>query len=380
MLSLIVNPCTSIGFFRFGMPISDAIELLKRPSPDKKRTEYPVNKIEIIYNQHQPVTSDIVIKLVEESIVLRFEPKTQRLRHVEFNDITKVELNYEGKIFSGPSVDCTFVKIYQVFGPSTAGVMEDTVYHLSYQGITFQIPIPKKYTHLYGSDNMLIELPNGTTPVATKMVCHPGVDMDKLKLPTTKNKNGEQVEYFSEVLVNLKSGITVCKKNVKFYMSPQDVLLELGEPDKIYNKRGNKLRIHAPLASSDEGTTSVDYFFNYFSRGFDIMFNGNTHQVEKFVFHTNVAGSRDFNIYVKCNFKIDVGELLDDGKNLVVEPDLKFTTIQSFLSSLSHSKPLVNEDTTANNPFGGTMLHAYPGVIFEVLKNDYLNSVTVFAA
>lgn len=39
-----------------------------------------------------------------------------------------------------------------------------------------------------------------------------------------------------------------------------------------------------------------------------------------------------------------MGELLDDGKNLVVEPDLKFTTIQSFLSSLSHSKPLVNEE------------------------------------
>jgi hypothetical protein len=83
-------------------------------------------------------------------------------------------------------------------------------------------------------------------------------------------------------------------------MSPQDILMEIGKPDKIYYKRHDKLRIHAstpsPPTSPDDSTTEVDYFYNYFSRGFDVMFNGRTHVVEKIILHTNIPGSRDFNM------------------------------------------------------------------------------------
>lgn len=74
-------------------------------------------------------------------------------------------------------------------------------------------------------------------------------------------------------------------------------------------------------------------------------------------------------------------QLIEGDKSpLVITPDLKFTVIQSYLSSEAHSKPLVNDNTMANNPFGGTRFYAYKGVIFEVLKNEYLNSITIFAA
>ena len=37
-------------------------------------------------------------------------------------------------------------------------------------------------------------------------------------------------------------------------------------------------------------------------RGLDILFDGQTHKVRKFVLRTNVPGHPDFNVYAKCNF------------------------------------------------------------------------------
>ena len=37
-------------------------------------------------------------------------------------------------------------------------------------------------------------------------------------------------------------------------------------------------------------------------RGLDILFDGRTHKVRKFVLRTNVPGHPDFNVYAKCNF------------------------------------------------------------------------------
>ena len=34
----------------------------------------------------------------------------------------------------------------------------------------------------------------------------------------------------------------------------------------------------------------------------DILFDGRTHKVRKFVLRTNVPGHPDFNVYAKCNF------------------------------------------------------------------------------
>jgi hypothetical protein len=72
-------------------------------------------------------------------------------------------------------------------------------------------------------------------------------------------------------------------------------------------------------------------------------------------------------------------EEIEEDKSLWIMPDLKFSVIQSYLPHETPSKPLVNDNTMANNPFGGTLYYAYRGAIFEVLKNDYLNSITIFA-
>ena len=43
-----------------------------------------------------------------------------------------------------------------------------------------------------------------------------------------------------------------------------------------------------------------DYFYNYFTLGIDILFDGKTHTVTKLVLHNNYPGHYDFNIYYRA--------------------------------------------------------------------------------
>jgi len=43
------------------------------------------------------------------------------------------------------------------------------------------------------------------------------------------------------------------------------------------------------------------------------------------------------------------------------------------------SRPVVCDTATNSNPFGATMLYAYPGLVFEVQKNQHIVSLCVVA-
>lgn len=96
--------------------------------------------------------------------------------------------------------------------------------------------------------------------------------------------------------------------------------------------------IHSASDPRPRTTLCGDYFYNYFTRGLDILFDGQvfiffgssniniimilfmitcalrssnitvlylqTHKIKKFVLHTNYPGHADFNSYIKCNFII----------------------------------------------------------------------------
>lgn len=93
--------------------------------------------------------------------------------------------------------------------------------------------------------------------------------------------------------------------------------------------------IHSASDPRPRTTICGDYFYNYFTCGVDILFDGQvpnlwlivflncqmvvyfikilqcasflckqTHKIKKFVLHTNYPGHADFNSYMKCNFVI----------------------------------------------------------------------------
>jgi len=401
-----------------------------------------MNKIEILYDGKNPLRADIVLKLVDDEIVLRFESRTQRLKFIEVNNVNRVSMAYSGTKFSGiTDEEATFVKIYQVFGPTYPGFFEKSTctYYLSYPGITFVFPIPLAYANLFdpqksgdgtgGSNNrtddvnngntsnnrehiMPMEFPDGTTPIATHVYVYNGHDFRNPNLPQDFDHDSFADTIARYVNVIVGKGITVHNdlaassehKSISFYDTTQDVLMALGAPNNIYYKKHDKLRIHAtkPKKSRTENEntnvghsdslsvtaddaaskelTAVDYFYNYFSLGFDIMFNGQTHMVQKIILHTNFPGSKDFNIYVKCNFRILTNQFQNTEEKTYITADTKFSQIQKLLHSEPLSKPLVNDATSASNPFGGTRFYAYPNCIFEIMKNDHINSVVLFAS
>jgi len=122
-----------------------------------------------------------------------------------------------------------------------------------------------------------------------------------------------------------------------------------------------------------EGQLARDYFYNYYGLGIDVLFDGLTHQVKKFVLHTNPLGHVNFTVYVKCQFVLKCGADADE----VVHADDTWADVQRVMGS-SPGRPAVHMSGTATNPFGPTYVYGYRNAVFEVMRNGNLASVILF--
>jgi len=143
-----VLPGKSIGAFALGMSLPEATQFIQQ----KNKT---FSHVELKYNEVEPLSTDIVLDLNEDGFMLRFEPRTQKLRTIEIYDVLRVTLTYAGEIFSGPTVAPTLVNITERFGPTHPGEYDqlNRVYSLLYPGLLFAFPIPKKYEDLYQTND-----------------------------------------------------------------------------------------------------------------------------------------------------------------------------------------------------------------------------------
>jgi hypothetical protein len=155
-------------------------------------------------------------------------------------------------------------------------------------------------------------------------------------------------------------------RELPFGSSVEDVLCVLGPPCEIFEKGHDKLRIH----SKGHETFSDDYIYNYNERGLDIVFDASQHKVSKLVVHTNFPMHPTFHKYAKCHFRLG----LQGG---VITADSRWDQVQQLFGE-DGGRPLVHGATLSNNPFGGTRFYAFDGVIFEVMRNGHLASVTLF--
>eukprot|EP00164_Ancoracysta_twista_P000607 GFYU01000803.1.p1 GENE.GFYU01000803.1~~GFYU01000803.1.p1 ORF type:complete len:385 (+),score=88.50 GFYU01000803.1:285-1439(+) len=373
-----LTPSKGVGQFLLGLPISQAISYLQQ---NKKTTP----RVEFLYSEENPLDGDMVMTLPDHGMRLRFEPVSQRLRLIEIFDVCKIRLSYSNKHFSGPSVPCTSVTIYQLFGPTYPGEYDASArsYLLHYPGLTFVFDIPEQYEHLYVDGTELpLEFPNGESPLATKIYVYHGTSLREPVVPTLP----QHEYYFEEVHVSLGEGITFCGRERVLYFdsSEQDVLTELGPPSKVFYKEEDKMRIHASDVDTAGGMT--DYFYNYFDLGVDILFDAHMHTVKKFTLHTNFPGHTEFNQYAKCNFKIflandeDKDESEDgdetEGEPIVFDSNTKWDEISKMLGTAG--RPMINNKGSMTNPFGATLFYGYKNIIFEVLKNNHLAGITLY--
>lgn len=130
-------------------------------------------------------------------------------------------------------------------------------------------------------------------------------------------------------------------RSIIFDSSPQDVLTVLGHPQHISYKTADPQAIHTPSAFKSQPKRHIyqpDYFYNYFDFGIDILFDGLTHNIKKFILHTNTPAQPNFNLYRKCHYTIiapkendpqDSQDLDLEGKvTNTINPEMKVNIIE----------------------------------------------------
>ncbi|KAI3855365.1 hypothetical protein MKX03_025323 [Papaver bracteatum] len=382
-----LRPGVGIGPFNLGMPISEAFaQIEQRPNI------YDV--VHVKYLEEEPLKLDIVISFPDHGFHLRFDPWSQRLRLIEVFDVKRLQMRYAKSLIGGPSTLATFVAVYALFGPTFPGTYDKDrgVYSLFYPGLSFAFPIPSQYTDCChdGEAELPLEFPDGTTPVTSRVSIYDKSSESKVGVGALMTKAlapplPAGSLYMEEVHAKLGEELrfTVGGQHIPFGASPQDVWTELGRPCGIHQKQVDQMVIHSASDPRPRTTLCGDYFYNYFTRGVDILFDGQTHKIKKFVLHTNYPGHADFNSYMKCNFVIydsDVGGPFQDSNTIstkhCITPSTKWEQVKDVLGD--SGRAAIQTQGSTSNPFGSTFVYGYQNVAFEVMKNGYIATVTLF--
>uniref|UniRef100_A0A1D1YPC8 UPF0183 protein At3g51130 n=1 Tax=Anthurium amnicola TaxID=1678845 RepID=A0A1D1YPC8_9ARAE len=386
-ITLDLRPGLGLGPFTLGMPIGEAfIQVEQQPNI------YDV--VHVKYFDEEPLKLDIVISFPDHGFHLRFDPWSQRLRLIEVYDVKRLQMRYATSLVGGPSMLATFVAVYALFGPTFPGIYDENrgVYSLFYPGLSFAFPIPSQYSSCCHDGEVAAELPlefpDGTTPVTCRVSVYDNSSDSKVGVGSLMGKalapplpTGSL--YMEELHVKLGEEIwfTVGGQHIPFGASPQDVWTELGRPCGIHQKQVDQMVIHSASDTRPRTAICGDYFYNYFSRGLDILFDGQTHKIKKFVLHTNFPGHSDFNSYTKCNFVIyepDVEGAIQGGNNSkhCITPSTKWEQVKEILGD--GGRAAIQTQGSMNNPFGSTFVYGYQNVAFEVMKNGFIATVTLF--
>ncbi|XP_002125726.1 phagosome assembly factor 1 [Ciona intestinalis] len=395
MLDLQVVPERALGNeqweFTLGMPIYQAVQIIQRQCRI-------IKEVHVVYNEKRPFDSDIILNLINDGIRLLFDSENQRLKVIEVYDMNKMKLKYCGAYFSSPQVHPTVQQIDQSFG-ATHPAQYDEKHHmfvLSFRGITFLFPVE----HEAFNGHSLRSLPNTSTPVVAKMSIYTGNNLSETRAPSMPPScyHGNLYSKCTEILLDngkcsglqmqLVSGgaghamelnCSTLIRRVRFGDTVQDVLTEIGSPCQTFYKLEDKMRIHSASPHKLSPTQHSDYFYNYFTLGLDILFDGNSHRVKKFVLHSNHPGHYNFNIYYRCEFKID---LFSENDSFAIVPSTRWQSVMNALEDhFVIGEPVVlnrASSTNTTNPFGSTFCYGVQNLIFEIMGNDYIASVTIY--
>uniref|UniRef100_A0A3P9Q143 Phagosome assembly factor 1 n=1 Tax=Poecilia reticulata TaxID=8081 RepID=A0A3P9Q143_POERE len=387
MLDLEVVPERSLGNeqweFALGMPFSQAISILQKHCRI-------IKNVQVLYSEQTPLSHDLILNLTQDGIKLLFDATNQRLKVIEVYDLSKVKLKYCGVHFNSQAIVPTIEQIDQSFGATHPGVYNaaEQLFHLNFRGLSFSFQLdswneaPKYEVRM----DRFSSIPHGA--MVKRMHIYTGNNLQETKAPAMPlacfmgNIFAECVDVLRDGagplglklrLLTAGSGLGVMadakvrylERSIFFGDSCQDVLGALGSPHKVFYKSEDKMKIHSPSPHKQVPSKCNDYFFNYFTLGVDILFDSTTHLVKKFVLHTNFPGHYNFNIYHRCDFKIPLWD-----------------QIQELLGHPMEKPVVLHRSSSANNtnPFGSTFCFGLQRMIFEVMQNNHIASVTLYGA
>ncbi|KAF0720266.1 Aste57867_453 [Aphanomyces stellatus] len=352
-----------VGPLQLGLTLSDAISVFKQ--------RVPVRSFEIEYSDDNPFGMDIAINSSEDGLKLKFNPITQLLTAIEVYQVNLLTLRYRSSIIFGKDISATFLSVYQLLGPTYPGKYNGSTktYSLNYHGGTFLFPIPKEFEKIYNKkDSIPVEFPNGRTPSAIGFSIYCGDDPCSPEPPTPLRCN-----YFESVFVDMSDmeaialSFEATKRSIRLGASPQEIVSELGPPASTFFK-----------SSVDPSSSSGEYFHNYPDLGLDILYSG-WHAASKIILRTNIPGHREFNSYIKCNFRLEHLKKPHVRRQTcpAVTPETTWANLRDAFT-LSDARPIVNDSGSTTDPFQASMFYELlPGCLVEVLQNETIASITL---
>ncbi|XP_049578787.1 phagosome assembly factor 1 isoform X1 [Syngnathus scovelli] len=399
MLDLEVVPERSLGNelweLVLGMPLAQAISILQKQCRI-------IKNVQVLYNEQTPLSHDLMLNLTQDGIKLLFDATNQRLKVIEVYDLSKLKLKYCGVHFNSQVVAPTIEQIDQSFGATHPGVYNaaEQLFHLSFRGLSFSFQLDS------WNEAPKYEIPHGA--VVKNMHIYAGNNLQETKAPAMPlacflgNIYAECVDVLRESTgpVGLKflllsagfnpgvmgdAKVMSFERKIYFGDCCQKVLGALGSPHKVFYKSEDKMKIHSPSPHKEVTSKCNDYFFNYFTLGVDILFDSTTHLVKKFVLHTNYPGHYNFNIYHRCDFKIPL--IVKKGADSQTDDCIltaysKWDQVQEMLGHPMEKPVVLRRSSSANNtnPFGSTFCFGLQRMIFEVMQNNHIASVTLYRA
>ncbi|XP_022907928.1 PHAF1 protein CG7083 [Onthophagus taurus] len=394
MLDLEIVPERSLGCdhweFVLGMHFSQAVAIIQ--------SQVGIIKgVQVLYNDNNPLDVDLIINLPQDGIRLFFDPVGQRLKIIEICNMKLVKLKYCGNAFNSPEVLPSIEQIEHSFGATHPGLYdsEKQIFVLNFRGLAFYFSVESKFqtgsTHNIEFPDSLHFQP-GNSPLVTRMVIYSGSTVEQATSPELPLScyNGHLYLGKAEVLRDDCStrGIKLTllttgnarridatkvqfEKDVLLGHTAQDVASALGAPSKVFFKSEDKMRIHTPNAHRRISTKS-DYFFNYFTLGMDVLFDARSNMAKKIVLHTNYPGHYNFNMYQRCEFYMKLG-------TAEITAYARWDDLRKQLTP-SERPVVLNRASSTNttNPFGSTFCYGYQDIIFEVMPNNYIASLTLY--
>lgn len=389
-----------------------------------------IRGVEISYCDRDPLKYDLTIKLTKDGIKLVFDSVSQRLKMIEVYDLSLVRLKYCDLLFNCPDVLPTIEQIDQSFGATRPGVYDEEKkrFTLTFRGLAFEFPAETKFQPSYGGSRRelgRLQFPPGESPTVSHMTLYNGPSVPApgplssapaaplSRLPSLTCRGVKVIRGGCRtlgVLVSLEpnvgevvrssfppggrvAGQDNLQRIIRFGDSVQDVESSIGAPSRVFYKSEDKMKIHSPNAHRRSASLKSDYFFNYFTMGMDILFDAKNNRVKKFILHTNFPGHYNFNMYHRCEFSLELERLrrtsvsskqqypVPQPAPVQVSPLSKWDTIASTVK-VSERPVVLNRASSTNttNPFGSTFCYGYQDIIFEVMPNGHLASVSLYLA
>ncbi|CAC5409150.1 UPF0183 protein C16orf70 homolog,UPF0183 protein C16orf70,UPF0183 protein CG7083 [Mytilus coruscus] len=287
---------------------------------------------------------------------------------------------FSGVHFSSPQVQPTIEQIDQSFGATHPGVYnsEKQLFVLNFRGLSFDFPIESKFEPKYAHGLGSLQFPNGSSPVVSRMCIYTGSSLVDTKAPPLPIICFHGNCYLDCLEVLRERNVT---KGLKFLL-----VTEGNGPGKLIDPRKKIVERIVQF-----GDSSQDVISALGCPGKDILLDANTHQVKKFILHTNFPGHYNFNMYYRCECKIPVmventkpkliqtGES-DDEEVRVITAYSKWDSVQNYLIRPDQQPVILNRSASTNtsNPFGSTFCYGVQDLIFEVMQNQHIASVTLY--